>query len=114
MKEKHKKLSWTAIIVTILVLTFLLIIIFKFSPDNSKNLKTITISGQGEDITITDSNPSAVYISGMNAVVHFSKTSNPEQIYLTGINAVAYLCKGIHNPEVSSTGLNAKVVYNNC
>jgi hypothetical protein len=74
----------------------------------------ITISGMNEVITINSQNPSSVYISGMGAVVYFSKESNPKEIYLQGMNSIAYLCKDIHTPIVKASGMGAKAIYEVC
>ena len=117
MVKERNKYSWKEIIGVILILLVLFFIsVYPIGNENSKENKqeTITISGMGEVITITNSNPLKVYITGMNAVVYFSASSNPQEIYLEGMNSIAYLCEGIHNPIISASGMNAKVIYKNC
>ena len=117
MVKGKDKYSLGEIVGAILILLiFFFIIIYLVGEDNSKENKqeTITISGMGEIITITNSNPLKVYITGMNAVVYFSASSNPQEIYLTGMNSIAYLCEGIHNPTISASGMNAKTIYRIC
>lgn len=109
---KKNKTYWKEIILAII---FLLIFISILNNNNrGEKLKSISISGIGEVVTINNIEPSKIYISGIRATVYFSKTSNPKEIYLSGIDSIAYLCEGIHNPIVETSGINAKSIYRNC
>lgn len=117
---KEKKINWTAIIIIVLILIFLLSTMgIKYDKRNSNiynasELKEVIISGMNEVITITDTTPLKVYVTGMNAIVYFSKTSNPKEIYLNGMSSVVYLCEGVHNPSVEASGMNARAIYRMC
>ena len=115
MAKKHKIELLNKILLAIIILLILFIVIFSLSKgDDVEELNTISISGMNEVITIYNQEPLKVYIKGMGATVHFSKTSNPKEIYLKSMNSVAYLCKGIHTPLIEAKGMNAKAIYIDC
>ncbi len=76
--------------------------------------ETITISGLGESITITNSNSLKVVISGMENIISFAKQSNPKTIVISGLGNTIYLCEGIHSPSIQNSGLNNIVEYIGC
>ena len=114
---KKKNLSQKEIIEIVLGVLLLLVFLFigiNMGNNQEEQLEQITISGMNEVITINSQNPSSVHISGMGAIVYFSKESNPQEIYLQGMNSIAYLCKDIHNPLIESSGMGAKAIYEVC
>lgn len=114
---KKNNLSQKEIIEIVFGVLLLLVFLFigvNMGNNQEEQLEQITISGMGEVITINSQNPSSVSISGMSAVVYFSKESNPQKIYLQGMNSIVYLCKDIHSPIVEASGMGAKAIYEVC
>ena len=129
MIDKHKKISWTPIIVIGVILIFILIIIFGLGSDysstnpysngenyNSNNLEEINIDLVGSSQIKTINSPNkivSIEIVGSSNQISITKETQISLIDIVGSNNIFNLCKN-HSPQIDETGSGNVFNYINC
>lgn len=125
MVEKHKKVSWTPIIIIVVVLVFLLVIIFgfnsneSFSNDSNEKLKDSQIIpydlvGSSKIQTINNPNETvSIKLTGSSNQINVTKETQILNIKIMGNSNIINLCK-VHSPKIDDVGSDNIINYSSC